>query len=121
MPDVVTIQHVCVHGTTEQLALDRLGNGRFSRAGETGQPNDRSAMAAPHRTFASRNLSLGPKNIFALRSLSVGINAAEDRATTTDFPVVHDNKSTEIRDAIMIVNNQWTTGLDCQSANLISL
>src|SRR4029453_7856106 len=106
MPDVVTVQHVCVHGTMEQLALERLSNGRFSSSGKAGQPNNRTAMAAAHRTLARSNLSLGPKDILALRSFSVGINAAENRAATADPPVVHDNKSAQIWDAIMIINKR---------------
>src|SRR6266508_5004903 len=121
MPDVVTIQHVCMHGTMEQLALERLGNGRFPRPREAGQPNDCSAMADAHYAFASGNFSFGPKNVFALRSFSVGIDAAENRAATADPPIVHDNKSAQIRDAIMVVDDEWAASLNCQSANLIAL
>src|SRR6266496_2754617 len=103
MPDVVTVQYVCVHGTMEQLAFERLGNRRFSSAGKAGQPNDRSAMAASHRALASGNFSLGPKDVFALCSFSVGINTAE------------------IRDMIMIVDYERPARLNCQSPNFISL
>src|SRR5918996_2723495 len=121
MPDVVTIQDIGMHGALEQLSLECLGNGRFSSTGEPGQPKDRSAMTASQCALAGGNFSLGPKNILALGSFPVGINTAENRAATADPSVVHDNKSAEIRDAIMIVDNEWAPGLNCQSANLVSL
>src|SRR6266566_1603217 len=121
MPDVVTVQYVCVHGTMEQLALERLGNRRFSSAGKAGQPNDRSAMAASHRALASGNFSLGPKDVFALCSFSVGINTAENRTSAADPSIVHDNEPAEIRNMIMIVDYERPARLNCQSPNFISL
>src|SRR5205809_874974 len=121
MSDVVAIEHVCVHGAMKQLALKRLRNGRFSSAGETGQPNHCSTMATPHRTLVSGNFALGPKNIFTLCNLSVGINAAENRAATADLPIVYDDKSPEIWNSVMIINDKWAASLNRQFANFISL
>src|SRR6266487_3834503 len=112
MTDVVAVVHVCVHGSMKQLTLKRLGDGRFSCTGETSEPNDRSAMAAPRRARASRNFSFAPKDVFALCNLSVGINPAENRAATADLPIIHDDKSAEIRDPIMVINDERTAGLN---------
>src|SRR5438046_10154012 len=96
MSDVVAIEHVCVHGAMKQLALERLRNGRFSSAGETGQPNHCSAMTASHRTLLSGDFALGPTNIFTFCNLSVGVNAADNRAAAADLPIVYDTNSPEL-------------------------
>src|SRR6266487_610883 len=112
MTDVVAVEHVCVHGSMKQLTLKRLGDSRFSCTGETSEPNDRSAMAAPRRARSSRNFSFAPKNVFALCNLSIGVDAAENRTASADLSVVNENKSAEIRNMIVIVNHERTAGLN---------
>src|SRR5437879_5323063 len=112
MTDVIAVKHIGVHSAMEQLTFKRLRNGRFSSARKAGEPNDRLAMSAPNRAFRSGNFSLSPKNIFALRNSSVRINSAKHCAASTDLPVVHDYESTEIRNAIMLVNYERAPSLD---------
>src|SRR5437667_5868248 len=105
----------------EQIAFERLRNGRFPGAGKSGQPDDCSPMAGSQRPFPGCNLFLGPENIFALCDASIRINAAEDRAATADLSVVYDHKAAQTGNAIMIVDDEWRASLNCKPANLISL
>src|SRR5438128_5858665 len=78
-------------------------------------------MAGPHCAFTGRNFSLDPEDIFALCDGSICVNAAENRAATADLSVVDDNKPTQIRNAIVVVDNKRSAGLNRESANLVSL
>jgi hypothetical protein len=72
-------------------------------------------------TLLSGDFALGPKNILTLCNLSVGINAAENRAAAADLPIVYDNKSPEIWDSIMIINDKRAASLNRKFASFISL
>src|ERR1700746_2918911 len=110
-----------MHGALEQLALKRLRNCRFPSAGQPGEPHNRAAMPAAYGTMAGGNFSFGPKNVFALCNLPVGIDAAENDTSSANLVVIDDCKSAEIRDAVMIVDHEWTAGLNRQPPDLISL
>src|ERR1700741_2079745 len=78
-------------------------------------------MAGPHRAFARRNFPLGPKDVFAFCDGSICVNAAKNRAAAADFTVIYDNKAAQIRNAVVIVDDEWCARLDGKSANLVSL
>src|SRR5260370_38781440 len=77
-------------------------------------------MTAPHCPGAGRYFPLGPENILALCDGAIRINAAENRSTTTDLSVIYDHKPPEIRNAIVVVDDEWCAGLDCKPAGLVS-
>src|SRR5205823_8585322 len=78
-------------------------------------------MTAAHCPCARRNFSLSPEDVLALCDGPVRINAAENRAATADLPVVYDNEATEIRNTLVVINNEWAAGLNRKSANFVSL
>ena len=78
-------------------------------------------MTAPHCARASGNFSLGPEDVFALGDSSICVHAAEDRTATADLPVIDNDKAAEIRNAVVIVDNERTARLNCKSANLVSI
>src|SRR5207247_10528278 len=78
-------------------------------------------MTAAHCPCARRNFFLSPEDVLALCDGPVRINAAENRAATADLPVVYDNEATEIRNTLVVINNEWAAGLNRKTANLVSL
>src|SRR5260370_33871501 len=78
-------------------------------------------MTGSHRAFASRNFFLRPKDIFALCDASICITATENRAAAADLSIIDDDKGSEIRNPVVIIYYEWRSGLDCNSANLVSL
>src|SRR6266516_4782812 len=78
-------------------------------------------MAGTHCALASRDFFLRPKDIFALCDGSIRVNATKNCAATADLSVVDDNKAAEVRNPVVIIYDKWRTGLNCNSANLISL
>src|SRR6266513_794927 len=121
MPNVVTVENVRMHTAKEQLAFELLSNGRFAGPRKASQPNNCPPMAAPNCSRVGSNFSFGPKDIFAFCNGAIRINAAENRSATTDLPVIYNNKPSEVRNAIVIVEDEWSTGLDCKSADFVSL
>src|SRR4029077_5509650 len=121
VPDVVAIEDISVHAAMVQVAFECLCNGRLPSAGKSRQPDNRSSMTAPHCARVRCNFSLGPENIFALCDGSVCINAAGNRAAAADLSVIDDNKPAQIRNAIMVIDDEGPTGLNRELANLISL
>src|SRR4029077_5677643 len=119
--DVVAVEDIGVHAAMVQVAFERLCNGRLPSAGKSRQPDNCSSMTAPQCARAGRNFSFGPENIFALCDGSVCINAAGNRAAAADLSVIADNKAAQIRNAIMVIDDEWPTGLNRELANLISL
>ena len=69
-------------------------------------------MPASYGTMAGCNFSFSPKDIFTLCNLPVGIDAAENGTSSTNLPIISNYKSAEIRDAVMIVDHEWTAGLN---------
>src|SRR5206468_3455811 len=86
MPNVVTVEHVCMHAANEQLAFERLSNGRFPGPRKASQPNNCSPMTAPHCPRGGGNFSLGPKDIFAFCNGAIRVNAAENGSATQICP-----------------------------------
>ena len=78
-------------------------------------------MTAPHCPGVGRYFPLGPKDILAFCNGAIRVNAAENCSATTDLPVVYDDKPAKVRNPVVVIDNEWSTGLDCESADLISL
>src|SRR5437899_453092 len=78
-------------------------------------------MARTHCAFASCNFFLRPKDILALCDGSIRVNATENCAATADLSVVDDNKASEIRNPVVIIYDECRAGLNCNSANIVSV
>src|SRR5215469_3598483 len=78
-------------------------------------------MTAPQGTLASCDFAFCPEDILALCNGAIGVNAPENGSTTTDLAVVYNHKPPEIRNAIVVVDDQSSAGLDCKSADLVAL
>ena len=76
-------------------------------------------MSAAHGAFPGGNFPLAPKNVLALRDTTVRINTAENRATTADFTLLHDDEPAQIRDALMIIDHERCACLNRQSAYFV--
>src|SRR5437660_4913444 len=77
-------------------------------------------MSAAHSAFPGGNFPLAPKNVLALCDTTVRINTAENRATTADFALFHDDEPAQIRDALMIIDHERSACLNRQSAYFVS-
>src|SRR5450759_708310 len=78
-------------------------------------------MADSHCAFVSGNFLLCPEDIFALCNCSICINTAENRDAAADLSIVYDDKASEIRNQVVIIYDEWRAGLNCNSANVISV
>src|SRR5207248_10618611 len=78
-------------------------------------------MAAPHCSRVGGNFSLGPKDIFAFCNGAIRVDAAENRSANTNLAVVDDDKTSEVRNAVVVVDDKWRSCWDCESADLVSL
>src|SRR5215469_5103384 len=121
MPNVIAVEHVGMHAAMEQVAFKRLSDGRFPGARKSSQPNHCSLVTGPDCPFTRGDFSFGPKDILAFCNGAIRVDAAENRSATADLSVVYDDEPSEVRNAVVVVDDEWSTGLDCKPANLVSL
>src|SRR5712692_2693809 len=78
-------------------------------------------MTSLGRAVARRNFSACPENIFALCDGSIGINATENRAATTDSVVVYEHEPAEVGDALVIIDYERRACVDGKPPDFVAL
>ncbi len=63
MPDVVAIEQERVATASCQHAIDRIGDGAFSRAAQPGKPDHTTAMPVPLLPILARNRVIVPRDL----------------------------------------------------------
>ena len=67
------------------------------------------------------DFSLTPENIFAFDSRPIGINAIQSDPAASNLAAIDQNEATESRNAIVVIQNERRTRLDCYARHFVAL
>ena len=110
-----------MHCSNKKLALQRLRDGGFSRSGKAGQPDDSATMSVLGGARLCVDLPFAPENVLALHRSAIGVNAAVNNSAAANHAIINQNKTTQWRNAIVVIQNDWRARLNGHAPDLVSL
>ena len=79
--DIVSVQDIDLHVAAEQIRFQGVGQGRFARTGQPGEPYDHASMTVSFSSNPMINRAFGPKDVCALNGLPLDVSSSEDNST----------------------------------------